>query len=128
MLNIFLNHCKESSQYLTETIKLFSAIQQAQKQKEEMQQCIYMIFVSCILGFLSNETNLLRTDFLGDFFFQSHFKIVLNRTKDSQIQIFNQNQGFNLICKLVVQDDFFPRRSIQTCHFIVIMEDSQFNN
>lgn len=128
MLNIFLKLCKESSQYLTERIKLFSAIQQAQKQKEEMLQCIYMIFVSCILGFLSNETNLLRTDFLGDFFFQSHFKIVLNRTKDSQIQIFNQNQGFYLICKLNVQNDFFPLRSIQTCHFIVIMEESQINS
>lgn len=65
---------------------------------------------------------------MGIYFFSHTLELYLNKTKDSQIQIFNQNQGFYLICELVVQNDFFPRRNIQTCHFIVIMEDSQFNS
>lgn len=48
---------------------------------------------------------------MGIFFFSHTLELYLNKTKDSQIQIFNQNQGFYLICKLVVQNDFFPREA-----------------
>lgn len=44
---------------------------------------------------------------MGIFFFSHTLELYLNKTKDSQIQIFNQNQGFYLICKLNVQNDFF---------------------